>query len=150
MRILIGSSTQGPVTVAVSKDMRVLNVMIGWFQFQHGDGITDSWTIDSVNITLSTDRGASGGSGSGSGSSGTPAWIFGIIAGIVIVIIVALIIGAIVFLRRKSKQQKCQLENRKSYDNIVIQNPLYDTTTVQEESSKEDDTYIYMHTIQHS
>ena len=106
LHILIGSSTQGPVTVAVSKDMRVLNVMIGWFQFQHGDGITDSWTIDSVNITLSTDRGASGGSGSGSGSSGTPAWIFGIIAGVVIVIIVALIIGAIVFLRRKSKQKK--------------------------------------------
>ena len=131
------------MTVAVSKDMRVLNAMIGWFQFQHGDGIADSWTIDSVNITLSTDRGASGGSGSGSGSSGTPAWIFGIIAGVVIVIIVALVIGAIVFLRKRSKQEKYQLENRKSHGHDVIQNPLFGemsgSTAVLEESSKEDD-----------
>ena len=121
--------------------MRERNVMIGWFQFQHGDGTTDSWTIDNVNITLSLDRGASGGSGSGSSSSGTPVWIFGIIAAIVIIVIVALIIGAVVFLKRRSRQEKYEFRKNRRTDHSVFQNPLYGemegSTRPLRESSKE-------------
>ena len=123
--------------------MRERNVMIGWFQFQHGDGNVDSWTIDSVNITLSLDRGASGGSGSSSGSSGTPAWIFGIIAAVVIIVIVTLIIGAVVFLRRRSRQDKYGFDSNheKQNDHSIFQNPVYGamegSTSASQESSKE-------------
>ena len=124
--------------------MRKRNVMIGWFQFQHGDGTTDSWTVDSVNITLSSDSGASGGSGSGSSSSGTPVWIFGIIAAIVIIVIVSLIIGAVVFLKRRSRQEKYAFATDRvnaSVDHSVFENPVFgeieDSTTTLQESSKE-------------
>jgi len=138
-----GSSTQGSVTVAVSKDMRTRNVMIGWFQFQHGNSTADLWTIDNVNITLSLDRGASGGSDSGSSSSGTPAWIFGIIAAVVIIVIVALIIGAVVFLKKRSKQEQYEFATdlKKSIDHSVFENPVFgemeDSTSTLQESSKE-------------
>ena len=101
--VTAGQVTQGSVSAAIDKGLRTRNFMIGWFQFQHGDGTADSWTIDSVNITLSLDRGSSGGSGSGSGSSGAPAWIFGFIAGILVVAIIILIIGVVVLLKKKSK-----------------------------------------------
>ena len=115
-------------------------MMIGWFQYQHGDGTADLWTIDNVNITLSLDRGASGGSDSGSSSSsGTPVWIFGIIAAVVIIVIVALIIGAVVFLRKRSSKE--QYEFATAIDHSVFENPVFgeieDSTTTLQESSKE-------------
>ena len=136
--VTVGQVTQGSVSAIVDKDLRT---MIGWFQFQHGEGTTDSWTIDSVNITLSLDRDTSGGSGSGSGSSGAPARIFGVIAGIVAVAIIILIIGVMVLLKKKSKEKKYILENDPTnpvVDN-VFQNPLYSAMdySTQEASLKE-------------
>jgi len=132
-----GQVTQGTVNVAVDKDFRTENAMIGWFQFQHGDGTADSWTIDSVNITLSLDSGASGGSGSGSGSSGTPAWIFGVIAVVGILTIIILIIGIAVLIKRKSKQKKYLFENdpRVPVVDNVYQNPLF---SAMDESNKQE------------
>ena len=139
----IGQVTQGSVSVAINKDFRTRNVMIGWFQFQHEDGTADSWTIDSVNITLSLNRGTSGGSGSGSGGSGTPAWIFGIIAGIVVAAIIFLIVGVVVLMKRRSKKEKYifEYESRKPVVDNAFQNPLYSDeefhTSTQEVSLKE-------------
>jgi len=136
----IGQVTQGLVTVAIEKDLRTKNVMIGWFQFQHGDGNTDSWTIDNVNVTLSLDRGARGGSDSG---SGTPAWIFSVIAGIGVVAIIFLLISAVVLMKRRSKNKKYIFENdpTKPVTSNVFINPLYSAVeydaSAQEASLKE-------------
>ena len=103
------------------------DTMLGWFQFQHGDGATDSWTMDDVNITLSLDS-SSGGSATGenSGSSGPSAWIYGVIAGVVIVVIVAIIIGAIVIVKMRSQKEKYQFNPpTKPVMHTEFQNPLY-------------------------
>ena len=111
--------------------MRMKNMMVGWFQFQHEDATSDSWTLDDVNITLSLD--SSGGSATGnnngddgSSSSGSPAWIYGVIAGVVIVVIVALIIVAVVIMKMRSRKEKYEFNTpTKPTIQTEFQNPLY-------------------------
>ena len=112
----------------VGKDMRMKNIMLGWFQFQHGDGTADSWTIDDVNITLSLDS-TSGGSegtatGSDSSSSGSSVVIYGVIAGIVVAVIVVIIILVIVIVKMRSRD-KYSFNPTKSVMQTEFQNPLY-------------------------
>ena len=97
-------TAQGSINVAVGKDMRMKDTMLGWFQFQHGGGTADSWTIDDVNITLSLDSSSSSnerGNTDSSSSSSSSTWIYGVIAGVVIVVIVGLIIHAIVMITKR-------------------------------------------------
>ena len=118
-----GQTTQGSITVAVAKSMRMKNAMLGWFQLQHKDRTADSWTIDDVNVTLSLDT-SSGGSAtdenSGSSDGSSPTWIYGVIAGAVIIVIAALIIVAIVFIKMRSRKIK-----EYEFDPPEFQNPLY-------------------------
>ena len=121
-------TTQGSINVAVSKSMRMKNTMLGWFQFQHGDGTADSWTIDDVNITLSLDSSSSGNEGSETGSSSSSSssstWIYGVIGGVVIVVIVALIILAIVIVKIRSRD-KYQFNPAQPVMHTEFQNPLF-------------------------
>ena len=122
-------TTQGSINVAVSKSMRMKNTMLGWFQFQHGDGTADSWTIDDVNITLSLDSSSSGNEGSETGSSSSSSssstWIYGVIGGVVIVVIVALIILAIVIVKIRSRKDKYQFNSTQPVKHTEFQNPLF-------------------------
>ena len=122
-------TTQGSINVAVSKSMRMKNTMLGWFQFQHGDGTADSWTIDDVNITLSLDSSSSGNEGSETGSSSSSSssstWIYGVIGGVVIVVIVALIILAIVIVKIRSRKDKYQFNRAQPEIHTEFQNPLF-------------------------
>lgn len=124
-------TTQGSINVAISKSMRMKNTMLGWFQFQHGDGTADSWTIDDVNITLSLDSTSSGNEGSDTGtssssSSGSSTWIYGVIGGVVIVVIVALIIIAIVIVKIRSRKEKYEFNPpTKPVMHTEFQNPLF-------------------------
>lgn len=137
MQILFftGAQTpQGSITLTVGKDLRMKNMMLGWFQFQHRNGTSDSWTIDDVNITLSlgsTSGGNAGGTaGTGntdSGSSSTPTWIYGAIAGGVIIVIAAFVIIAIVIIIRiRLRREKYEFDSpTKSVMQTEFQNPLY-------------------------
>ena len=103
--------------------------MLGWFQFQHGDGTADSWTIDDVNITLSLDSSSSSnerGNTDNSSSSSSSTWIYGVIAGVVIVVIVGLIILAIVIVKMRSRKERYEFNPpTKSLMHTEFQNPLY-------------------------
>ena len=123
-----GETTQGSITVSVVKNMRMKNTMLGWFQFQHGDGTADSWTMDDVNVTLSLDSSSDGSATgeSGGSSSGSSTWIYGVIAGVVIVVIVALIIGAIVIVKMRSRKERYEFNApTKSVMHTEFENPLY-------------------------
>ena len=114
----------------VGKDMRMKNVMLGWFQFQHEDGTTDSWTIDNVNITLSLDstRGGNEGTASDSGGSSSSGWIYGVIAGVVVIVIVALIILAIVVVKRRAQKEKYEFHSpTKPTIQTEFRNPVFGT-----------------------
>ena len=127
-------TTQGSINVAVGKDMRMKDTMLGWFQFQHGDGTADSWTIDDVNITLSLDSSSSSNEGSdtdSSSSSSSSTWIYGVIAGVVIVVIVGLIILAIVIVKMRSRKETYEFNVNpptKSLMQTEFQNPVYGET----------------------
>ena len=122
-------TAQGSINVAVGKDMRMKDTMLGWFQFQHGDGTADSWTIDDVNITLSLDSSSSSnerGNTDNSSSSSSSTWIYGVIAGVVIVVIVGLIILAIVIVKMRSRKEKYEFSPpTKPVIHTEFQNPLY-------------------------
>ena len=125
-----GQTTQGSITVAVAKNMRMKNAMLGWFQLKHNDGTADSWTIDDVNVTLSLDTSSDGNTtddNSGSSDGSSPTWIYSIIAGVVIVVIVALIIVAIVFMKMRSRKIKEYEFNPPTMPvrRAEFQNPLY-------------------------
>ena len=122
-----GETTQGSITLPVAKNMRMKNMMLGWFQFQHEDGTADSWTMDDVNITLSLDSSSDGSAtGESSSSSGSSTWIYGVIAGVVIVVIVALVIGAIVIVKMRSRKEKYEFNSpTKSVIHTEFENPLY-------------------------
>ena len=120
-------TTQGSITVPVGKDMRMKNIMLGWFQFQHEDGTADSWTIDDVNITLSLDSTSGGSEGTATGSdssSGSSAVIYGVIAGVVVAVIVVIIILVIVIVKMRSRD-KYDFNPTKSVMQTEFQNPLY-------------------------
>jgi len=117
------------------------NMMLGWFQFQHGDGTTDSWTLDDVNITLSLD--STSGSSEGTttdtttttSSSSSSTWIFGVIAGVVIVVIVAIIVIAVVIVKMRSRNDEYEFNSpTKSVMHTEFQNPLYGPMEETEES----------------
>jgi len=90
--------------------------MIGWFQFQHGN---ETWTLDSVNISLSLTIKSSNENETGI------SWIYGVIGGIIIVI-TALVVFIIVQCCRKRPKKRVNDAHKKTPAGMEFQNPTYE------------------------
>jgi len=93
--------------------------MIGWFQFQHENTTKDSWTLDSVNISLSLAIKISDDENEMSIS-----WIYGVIAGIIIVMTALVVFIVVQCCRRKPK--RVNGVHTEASCGMEYQNPTYE------------------------
>jgi len=123
--------------------------MFGWFQFQHGNGTTDSWTIDSVNISLSitvNNDEINSESKTGTGIS----WIYGVIGGIAILITALVVFIAVQCCRKRPKivnEIHTQAARGMEFQNPMYENPDATMRGTSESSLEKNDTVQPMQTF---